>query len=247
MGENKPESLIVDGRRLDGRAFDELRPLKIQTGVIGQADGSAYVELGGTKILVGVYGPRELHPKHMIETDRAIVRCKYDMASFSVYDRKRPGPTRRSIEISKISADALSKVVFLEEFPECVIDVFIEVIQADASTRVTGITAASVAMADAGIPMRDLVTAVSFGKIYDAEGNHYIVLDLFKDEDNYGLADVPLAVIPSTGEITLLQMDGDLTRDEFIQGLNLAMKGVKEIYAQQKEALTRHYFRGDTK
>ena len=58
---DKPEKLIVDGKRLDGRLPDEMRPLKIQAGVLKRADGSAYVELGDNKVLAAVYGPREMH------------------------------------------------------------------------------------------------------------------------------------------------------------------------------------------
>lgn len=77
------------------------------------------------------------------------------MAPFSVDDRKRPGPDRRSVEISKITSEALMPAVFLEKFPRSTIDVFIEVLEAEGGTRCAGITAASVALADAGVPMRD--------------------------------------------------------------------------------------------
>ncbi len=91
-------------------------------------------------------------------------------------------------------------------------------------------------MADAGIPMRDLVASTAAGKI---EGE--IVLDLDQKEDNYGEADVPVAMMPSTGEITLLQMDGDLTEDELSEVLDLTEKGCSEIYELQREALKRRY------
>ena len=87
----------------DGRAFDELRPLKIEAGVLERADGSAYVEIGDNKVLAAVYGPRELHVRRLLKPNMAILRCRYNMAPFSVEDRKRPGPDRRSVEISKIA------------------------------------------------------------------------------------------------------------------------------------------------
>jgi len=121
-------------------------------------------------------------------------------------------------------------------FPRTAVDIFIEVLQADAGTRVAGIAAASLALADAGIPMRDLVSACAAGKI-DGE----IVLDLNKDEDNYGEADVPLAIMPMKNDITLLQMDGYLTREEFMEAVRLAIKGAKAVYQKQREALKRKY------
>jgi len=232
----KPEKLIIDGRRLDGRLPDELRPLKIQAGVLKRADGSAYVELGENKVLAAVYGPREMHPRHRQQPDTAVLRCRYNMAPFSVEERKRPGPDRRSVEISKVTREAIEPVVFLELYPRSAIDVFIEILQADAGTRTTGITAASVALADAGVPMRDLISAVAVGKVDDT-----IVLDLNKQEDNWGTSDMPIALMPRKKLITLLQMDGHFTPEEFKQALALAFKGCEQIYEAQKQALKDRY------
>ena len=235
----RPEGLkLIDenGRRLDGRKKYELRPISMEVNVLKNADGSAYVEWGKNKILAAVYGPREIHPKHLQRPDRGILRVRYNMAPFSVEDRKKPGPDRRSVEISKVIRGALEPALILEMFPRTAVDIFIEVLQADAGTRVAGIAAASLALADAGIPMRDLVSACAAGKI-DGE----IVLDLNKDEDNYGEADVPLAIMPMKNDITLLQMDGYLTREEFMEAVRLAIKGAKAVYQKQREALKRKY------
>ncbi|KUO41436.1 MAG: exonuclease [Candidatus Hadarchaeum yellowstonense] len=232
----KPEKLIVDGRRLDGRAPDELRPLKIKAGVLERADGSAYVELGNNKVFAAVYGPREMHPRHDQQPDAAVLRCRYSMAPFSVEDRKKPGPDRRSMEISKVTKEALEPVLFLELYPRSVIDVFIEVLQADAGTRTAGINAAAVALADAGVPMRDLVSSVAVGKVEDT-----IVLDLIKEEDQFGTTDMPVAIIPRKKAITLLQMDGHFTKEEFKQALDLAFRGCEKIYEVQRQALKEKY------
>jgi exosome complex component RRP41 len=232
------EIKLVDasGRRLDGRRLDELRPIKVEAGVLRRADGSAYVEWGSNRVLAAVYGPREAHPRHLQDPARAIVQCRYNMAPFSVSDRKRPGPDRRSVEISKVTSEAFAAVVFTEQFPRTSVDIYIEVLQADAGTRCAGITAASVALADAGIPMRDLVTSCASGKIAGQ-----VALDLNKDEDNFGDADCPIAVVPRTGEIVLLQMDGHLTEDEFDQAMKYSMDAAKRIYVLQKDALRRRY------
>lgn len=237
MGGNSNVKLIDDnGIRIDGRRVDELRPLKIEAGVLKRADGSAYVEFGKNKVLAAVYGPRECHPRHMQNPAKAIVQCKYNMIAFSVGDRKRPGPDRRSVEISKIISEALEYVVFTENYPRTSIDVYIEVLQANAGTRCAGLTAASVALADAGIPMKDLVPSVAVGKV-----NDQVVLDLQKEEDNFGQADLPIAMIPRTGEVLLMQMDGHMTIAEFERALELAKPALETIYKAQKDALTRKY------
>jgi len=232
----KPERLIFDGRRLDGRRPDELRPLKIKAGVLKRADGSAFVELGENKVLAAVYGPREMHPRHLQQPDTAVLRCRYNMAPFSVEERKRPGPDRRSVEISKVTREAIEPALFLELYPRSAIDVFIEILQADAGTRTAGITAASVALADAGVPMRDLVSAVAVGKVDDV-----IVLDLTKQEDNWGTSDMPIAAMVRKKLITLIQMDGHFTPEEFREALDLAFKGCEQIYEAQKQALKERY------
>jgi exosome complex component RRP41 len=79
--------LTEDGLRLDGRKVDEHRPIKIEAGVLNRADGSAYIEWGDNKILAAVYGPREVHPKHLQEPSKAIVQCRYNMASLQRYPR----------------------------------------------------------------------------------------------------------------------------------------------------------------
>jgi exosome complex component RRP41 len=225
-----------DNLRADGRVFDELRPLKIEAGVLEKADGSAYLEIGGNKILAAVYGPRELHVRRIMRPDMAVIRCRYNMAPFSVGERKRPGPDRRSVEISKITADALRPAIFLEKFPRSTIDVFIEILEAEGGTRCAGITAASVALADAGIPMKDLVASCAAGK---ANGN--VILDLSEDEDKEGEADLPIAIMPRSGEISLLQMDGHMTPDEFGKAVDLAIEGCKQISEAQKNAIKDRY------
>ncbi len=228
--------LDENGLRTDGRKLNEIRPIKIQVGLLKNADGSAYIELGRNKIIVAVYGPREAHPRHVVIPDRAIVRCRYHMAPFSVEERKSPGFSRREIELSKVIREALEPAIFIEEFPRTAIDIFIEVLEADGGTRTASITAASVALADAGIPLRDLVAAVAVGKI---EGE--LAIDLNGLEDQYGEGDMPVAMMPSLGQITLLQADGRFSGEEFEKGLKMAIEAIKKIYKIQKEALKRKY------
>jgi exosome complex component RRP41 len=234
---DKPEKLIdKKGLRLDGRKPDQLRSIKLEVGVIPNADGSAYIEQGKNKILVGVYGPREAHPKHLALQDRLVLKCRYHMAPFSVQERKSPAPSRREVELSKVIRESLEPAIFLELYPRTMVDLFIEVLQADGGTRCASITAASLALADSGLPMRDLVVACAAGKADDK-----IVLDLMDEEDKLGSADVPVALMPSLNAVTLLQMDGKLSQEEFEAALNLAVDGSKQIYSLQKEALRAKY------
>jgi len=236
-GKEKTVRLLDDkGLRVDGRRVDELRPIKLEVGILDKADGSAYIEHGKNKILAAVYGPREAHPKHIALADRAVVRCRYHMAPFSTNERKSPAPSRRELELSKVIREALEPSIMSEYFPRASIDLFIEVLQADAGTRCAGITAASLALADGGIPMRELVAACAAGKV---EGK--VVLDLSDIEDQQGEADLPVALMPKSNVISLLQMDGSFTEDEFRKALDMSTGACRTIYDMQREALRMKY------
>lgn len=224
-------------KRPDGRAANETRPIKMQVGILKHADGSAYVEFGNTHVVASVYGPRQVHPRHMENSERAIVRTRYNMLPFSVNDRKRPGYDRRSVEIGKVISEALQQLIYLDEFPKSAIDIDMEVIQADAGTRVAALTAACLALADAGVPMKDMVSAVAAGR-----ANGEIVLDLTKEEeDAEDAVDMPVAVTHRGGNIVLLQMDGDLNLEDTEKIIKLAKEGCAKIAKMQRAALEEKY------
>ena len=227
-------------QRFDGRKSDELRPIEAKAGVIKNADGSAFFRIGKTTAYAAVYGPRELYPKFMQDPSKGILRCNYSMMPFSGQgERVKPGPNRRAREISMVTEKALLPVVDLSEFPNAVVDVFIELPQTDAGSRCAGICAASIALADAGIPMKDLVAAVSVGKV-----DKMIVVDLDYNEEAYEhgpVADIPIAVVPSTQEISLLQMDGEISKDDLLRALELGRKVIPQLIEVQRKALKDKY------
>lgn len=223
-------------KRLDERKFDELRPIKAEIGVIPNADGSALFAFGETVAIAAVYGPRQLHPAHMQKPDRAVIRCEYNMLPFSVAERARPGPSRRSKEISMITENALSAIVDLTRFPGSVIDVQIMILQANASTRCAGINAAAMALAHAGVVMKEMVSSVSIGKIDDK-----IVTDLTKDEEDYeegeGSTDIPFTLTSNTKEIVHLQLDGEIPINRFKEAFDAARAACEKILKYQERAL----------
>jgi exosome complex component RRP41 len=228
--------LLVEGKRLDGRLPGEMRQVEMKVDVVKRADGSAMVRFGNTIAIAAVYGPRPLYPKYLQEAKAGILRCRYNMMPFSVAERKSPGPDRRSIELSKVIRLALEPAIFLEEFPKATIDIFVEILQADGSTRVTGINAASLALASAGIPMKDLVTACSVGKAEDT-----LILDLSGLEDNNAECDMAFAMMPGKEKVTLLQMDGILKKEEIESLMVMAKDACMKIYEMQKNAIREKY------
>jgi len=236
--------IIMDyNKRIDGRGFDELRPIEARAGVIKKADGSGYFRSGKTIAYAAVYGPREMFPKFKQDPKKGVLRCNYNMMPFSgAGDRVRPGPSRRSKEISAVTEKALSAVVDLGDSPNAVVDVYIELTQTDAGSRCCGINAAAIALADAGIPMKDMVAAIAVGHagnklLVDLNYEEEHLPDYVEGLDDKDVADIPVAVIPSTGEITLLQMDGIVSRDIVIEAINKAKDAVREISDVQRAAL----------
>ncbi len=236
MGKKSDIELIIDGIRTDKRTSDQPREIKMNVGNITSANGSAQVSFGHTTALAAVHGPRPVFPRHMQESQRGILRVRYNMAPFSVDDRKSPGQDRRSTELSKVIRLALEPSLFLDDYPKSTVDGFIEIIEADGSTRVTGINALTLALASSGIPMRDLVTACSVGKI-----NGTLIVDLNGIEDNNSEADVAVAMMPTKNLVTLLQMDGVLTKAEVMKLVKMAKETCEKVYEMQKVALLEKY------
>lgn len=227
-------------QRIDGRGLDETRQIEAKVGIIKRADGSAMFKIGNTWAYAAVYGPRNLHPKFLQDPQKGILRCNYNMMPFSSSgERVRPGGSRRSKEISLVTEKALLPVLDLEEFPNSVVDVFIELPQTEAGSRCAGICAASMALADAGLNMKDLVCAVSVGKVDDK-----LLVDLDYSEESYAegpVADIPIAIMPNSGKITLLQMDGEVKKEELMKVLEMGRKALMDIYEIQKKALKEKY------
>lgn len=222
--------------RIDGRKADEIRPIKAKVGVVPNADGSAMYQSGDTIAIAAVYGPKQMHPQHSQNPAKGTLRCTYLMNSFSVTERAKPGPNRRSQEISKITEWALEPVVMLKDFPGQVVDVHINILQADGGTRCAGINAASMALAHAGIPMRNLVTSISVGKL-----DKTLVLDINGYEDSKfdegeGSTDIPVSMT-ADGKITHLQLDGKVSKEQLKELIEMAKKASKQIYDVQKQAL----------
>ena len=223
-------------KRLDGRKFDETRKMTAKVGVIPNADGSAMFSFGDTVAYAAVYGPKQLHPQHMQNPEKGLLRCNYSMLSFSVSDRIRPGPNKRSTEISKVSEWALNPSVLINEFPNTVVDVHISIPQADASTRCAGINAAALALAHAGIPMSDMIASVSIGKM-----DTQLVVDVNKAEEDYeegeGATDMAMSFMNKSGKLTHIQLDGKISAKELAEAIKLGRQTCKKIYEVQKKAL----------
>lgn len=226
---------MTEFKRPDGRKVNELRKITAKVGVVPNADGSAMFGFGDTVAIAAVYGPKKMHPQHSQNPEKGTLRCTYNMLSFSVNERIRPGPSRRSQEISKITEWALQPVVMIDEYAAQVVDVHINILQANASTRCAGINAAAMALAHAGIPMKSLVQSVSIGKL-----DKQLVADLIKEEEDWeegeGPTDIPIT-LTGDGKISHIQLDGKIKPAQLKEAVELAKEVRKQIYDEQVKAL----------
>jgi exosome complex component RRP41 len=231
----KGERKMSEFKRPDGRKVNELRKITAKVGVVPNADGSAIFGFGDTIAIAAVYGPKKMHPQHSQNPEKGTLRCTYNMMSFSVTERIRPGPSRRSQEISKITEWALQPVVMIDDYAGQVVDVHINVLQANASTRCAGINAAAMALAHAGIPMKSLVSSVSIGKL-----DKQLVTDLIKAEEDWeegeGPTDIPIT-LTGDGKISHIQLDGKIGMEQLKEAVELAKGAYKEIHDAQEKAL----------
>ena len=234
---------MVYTKRTDGRKVDELRPMEAKAGVIKNANGSASFKIGKTWAIAAVYGPREVFPRFMANPKEGILRCHYTMMPFSGSgERIKPGRSRRSQEISMVMEQSLKPVVDLSAFPNSVVDIFVELPQTDAGTRCAAISAACIALADAGIPMKDMVSSVAVGQV-----DGMVVADLNYGEESYPaiVSDIPVAMLHNTKEISLLQMDGEISKSDLLKALEMAKIATEKVYLLQVKALKEKFITED--
>lgn len=236
---------MAEFKRPDGRELTEMRPISAKVGVVPNADGSAMFQSGKTIAIASVYGPKKMHPQHKQDPTTGQLRCEYNMISFSVSDRIRPGRNRRAMEISEVTKWALEPAVMLEKYPNQVVDIHINIIQADAGTRCAGINAAAMALAHAGIPMKSMVSSISIGKL-----DKTLVVDLTKEEEDYeigeGPTDIPISMT-SDGKVTHMQLDGKIGVAQLQESVDMAKEACKEVLEVQSKALKDFVNNGEKK
>ncbi len=233
--------------RIDNRELDEIRKTKITPNISPYAEGSALIEVGGTKVLC-MATVEEQVPYWMRNSGKGWVTAEYAMlprATHTRIKRERPNPSGRTMEIQRLIGRSLRAVVDMKKLGERQIFVDCDVIQADGGTRCASITGAYIALNLAcnklvgtgklkASPILSEVAAVSVGIV---EGTP--ILDLKYEEDSN--ADVDMNIV-STGTGKFIEIQGTaeqepFSRDEMDAMLELAEKGVNELFTIQRYAL----------
>ncbi len=234
--------------RKDGRAFDELRPVKISVGFLKYAEGSALIELGETKVICSV-SVEEKVPPFLKDTGMGWITAEYSMLPRSTHTRtvreSITGKKGRSYEIQRLIGRSLRAVVDLMALGERTLWVDCDVIQADGGTRTASITGAFVALRQAinrllkdGVltedPIKEAIAAVSTGLI-----SGEILLDLTYEEDSVAEVDANF-VFTESGRVVEVQATAEkkpFDWEKFEEMKRLAEKGIQELIQIQKKAI----------
>lgn len=235
--------------RIDGRNYDELRPVKFTRNFTKHAQGSVLVEMGNTKVICTAMIEDRV-PPFLKNSGKGWITAEYSMLPSSTQNRKIRESSRgkvdgRTQEIQRLIGRALRSVVDLDKIGERTIWIDCDVIQADGGTRTASITGAFVALTDAihilveggvlqSFPIKGFVSAISVGIVEDKH-----LLDLPYEEDSKAKVDMNI-VMTDKGEFIEVQGTGEespFSKDDLMKLLSLAEKGNRELIALQKETL----------
>eukprot|EP01018_Ginkgo_biloba_P035464 Gb_13188 [translate_table: standard] len=215
--------ILQDGVRTDGRQLQECRLAFMKTRAVNAASGSAYAEFGNTKVIVSVFGPRE-SKKAQIYSDIGRLNCSVSFATFSTSVRGRLSQGIEHKEYSTMLHKALEGAVMLNTFPKTTVDVFALVLESGGGDLPVCITCAALALADAGIMMFDLVSAVSVSSI---GGN--LLIDPTSDEESCQDGGLLVACLPSRNEITQLTITGEWSSTRISEALELCLDACSKL------------------
>ena len=233
--------LIKENIRIDGRKPEEIRPITCETKVLPRTHGSALFTRGETQALaVTTLGARE--DEKMIESMDGIsfkrFMLHYNFPSFSVGETSVPrGPGRREIGHGTLAERGLSTLIpGKSEFPYT-IRLVSEILESNGSSSMATVCAGSLALMDAGVPLKTATAGIAMGLISDGK-NHVILSDILGDEDHLG--DMDFKVVGTEGGITALQMDikiKGLSREVVEKSLMQAREGRLHILNEMGKAL----------
>lgn len=210
----------VDWVRPDGRGFHQCRPAYLRTGAVNSASGSAYIEIGNTKVIVSVFGPRE-SKKAMMYSDIGRLNCNVSYTTFAT-------PTRGQVsdckEISARLHKALEGAIILDTFPKTTVDVFALVLESGGSDLPVVISCASLALADAGIMLYDLISSVSASCL-----GKNIVIDPVSEEESYQEGGLMITSMASRKEITQLAISGEWSTPNLHEAMELCLMACSKL------------------
>ncbi|MEW5300326.1 MAG: hypothetical protein WDW36_003263 [Sanguina aurantia] len=247
MSSPSDEPMSAESGRSDGRGAEEFRNVFIKTKVLSQAKGSAYVEFNNTKVMVGVFGPRQSERKHGFRST-GMLECQLRLSSFAAKQLAPTAQQQQQVSLEKELAasilQALTASVQLEKFPKAVFDVSVMVLEAGGADLAVAITAASVALADAGLELFDLAPACQVVRMPGSQNGcagsssePYLLLDPTIQESRRAEASCMLSMMVGLNQVTHTDTSGVWSRAGLQEALELGMGGCGMLKVEMREAL----------
>lgn len=214
----------------------------MKRGPLSQAKGSAYIELGDTKVTVAVFDPREIPKQNKFNTEGELY-CDFKFSPFACVRRRPPMPDSDEKSLARALHRALLPAVCRQEFPNFQVDIFVNVLEDDGSALAASITAAGLALADAGIPMYDIITATNCGIIDDK-----LFLDPCRAEEelcvssvcsriDHGL--VTLARLSNHEQVSEVWSSGSFSAEVLEKTLDVLVKANQDVSLVVEEVLVK--------
>ncbi|PYR62180.1 MAG: polyribonucleotide nucleotidyltransferase, partial [Acidobacteria bacterium] len=237
------EEVLTHGVRLDGRKFDEVRAIWIETGVLPRTHGSAVFTRGETQALVtctlGTAEDAQKIESFEGETWKSFM-LHYNFPPFSVGEVAfLRGPGRREVGHGALAERALTPMLPAEEQFPYTVRVVSDILESNGSSSMASVCGGSLAMMDAGVPLKNAVAGIAMGLVMDEKsGTHAVLSDIAGAEDHYG--DMDFKVAGTSDGITALQMDikvGGITTDVMRKALDQAHRGRMHILDKMRETL----------
>ncbi|MGC8203351.1 polyribonucleotide nucleotidyltransferase [Aliiroseovarius sp. PTFE2010] len=236
-------AVVKDGKRIDGRALDQVRPIVSETGILPRTHGSALFTRGETQGLVVTTlgtGDDEQMIDALTGTYKSNFLLHYNFPPYSVGEVGRVGsPGRREIGHGKLAWRALQAVLpAATDFPYT-IRVVSEITESNGSSSMASVCGGSLSMMDAGVPLKAAVAGVAMGLVLEDDGSYAVLTDILGDEDHLG--DMDFKVAGTENGITSLQMDikvAGITPEIMEKALAQAKEGRLHILGEMNKALS---------
>ena len=235
--------VVKNGKRIDGRALDTIRPIVSETGILPRTHGSALFTRGETQgLVVTTLGTGD--DEQMIDALTGMYKSNfmlhYNFPPYSVGEVGRvSGPGRREIGHGKLAWRALQAVLpSATDFPYT-IRLVSEITESNGSSSMASVCGGSLSMMDAGVPLKSAVAGVAMGLVMEDDGDYAILSDILGDEDHLG--DMDFKVAGTEAGITSLQMDikiAGITQEIMSKALAQAKAGRLHILGEMGKALT---------
>ncbi|WP_394155481.1 polyribonucleotide nucleotidyltransferase [Loktanella salsilacus] len=235
--------VVKNGRRIDGRALDEIRPIVSEVGILPRTHGSALFTRGETQgLVVTTLGTGD--DEQMIDSLTGMYKTNfmlhYNFPPYSVGEVGRVGsPGRREIGHGKLAWRALQAVLpAATDFPYT-IRIVSEITESNGSSSMASVCGGSLSMMDAGVPLKSAVAGVAMGLVMEDDGSYAVLSDILGDEDHLG--DMDFKVAGTEAGITSLQMDikiAGITPEIMKKALEQAKAGRLHILGEMSKALT---------